>query len=258
MPTPTCPWCRRTIPREDINVGENVAYCRECHVANLLSDLAQSHAITEVNLDEPPEGAWLHHNEWRTEIGATNRSAGSATVFLFFALFWNGIVSVFVAIAVYGTLKNLHMAIPKWLPAIQFEGGVMSPRMAICLWLFLLPFIAVGLGMTLMVLLNLFGQTLVEIEDRRDGVIFVGFGSRGWRWKFNAADVTSVRLVEKTSEDGKTSFIRIETRQGKQIDFGTLLTPERRQFMLGALQNSLRVGALLAESIPHRSSLIRD
>ncbi|MGA3008106.1 MAG: hypothetical protein ABSE59_09475 [Opitutaceae bacterium] len=40
--------------------------------------------------------------------------------------------------------------------------------------------------------------------------------------------------------EGRDNFsILVETREGKQIKFGSLVTNERRQFMVGALRKTL-------------------
>lgn len=80
-------------------------------------------------------------------IGATHRSIGSAIGLLLFALFWNGIVSVFVLFAIAGTLKQFNIGLPEWFPAPNMNGEPMSLGMVLFLWIFLTPFIAIGLGM---------------------------------------------------------------------------------------------------------------
>jgi len=54
----------------------------------------------EANLDvtRPPSGAWYQSSALGAVIGATHRSLGSALGLFAFSAFWNGIVSVFVAL----------------------------------------------------------------------------------------------------------------------------------------------------------------
>jgi len=88
MPTPVCSKCRRTIPPDEINVANDVAYCRDCNISYRLSELTFGGDIS-VNLDlnHPPKDAWFVNDGGGTVIGATNRSLGTAFGLLFFALF---------------------------------------------------------------------------------------------------------------------------------------------------------------------------
>lgn len=240
MPTPTCCKCRRVIPGDDINVAKDLAYCRECNLSYRLSDLTfNDNASTNVDLNRPPGGAWYRTDGGGAVIGATNRSFGTAFGMLFFALFWNGIVSVFVVFAIAGTLHNLHVPQPAWFPAPKMNGGEMGPGMVLFLWLFLTPFIGVGLFVASMCLSGLFGRTEVKIEGARGG-IFTGVGALGWRRNFDASQVRDVRINQTRNSQGNDTFtILIETREGKQLKLGSLLSNERRQFVLGALRRSL-------------------
>jgi len=240
MPMPTCSKCRRVIPSDDINVAQDVAYCRQCNISYRLSELAFGNDIsTNVDLNRPPKGAWYRSDGGGTVIGATNRSLVAAFGLLFFALFWNGIVSVFVTFAISGTLHVLHVPLPDWFPAPKMNGGDMGLGMVLFLWLFLTPFIAVGLFVLSMCLTSLFGCTEAKVENTR-GTLFTGVGPVGWKRKFDASQVRDVRIYEGRSNNGNNTYsILIETREGKQLKVGSLLTNERRQFVLGALKRTL-------------------
>jgi hypothetical protein len=240
MPTPTCPKCRRVIPSDDINVAKDVAYCRDCNVSYPLSDLTSSDDVSaNVDLNRPPKGAWYVSNGGGMVIGATNRNLGMAFGTLFFTLFWNGIVSVFVSIVISGTLHNLHVSLPAWFPAPKMNGGDMTWGMTLFMWLFLTPFIAIGLFMASLCLSSLFGCTEVKIENTR-GTIFTGVGPLGWKRKFDASQVRDVRINQSFNRNGQqTSVLLIELRDGKQMKLGSLLSNERRQFFLGALRRTL-------------------
>jgi hypothetical protein len=107
MPTPTCPRCRRIIPPEDVNVANNVAYCRTCNFSHSLAGLTLDEPLdAAVDLNRPPQGAWLVNDGGGTAIGASHRSLGAAAGLLFAALFWNGIVSIFVMLAISGTSRR--------------------------------------------------------------------------------------------------------------------------------------------------------
>jgi hypothetical protein len=239
MPTPICPKCRRVIPADDINVAQDVAYCRGCNASYRLSNLTFGNDFgASVDLNRPPPGAWCRSDGGGTVIGAVNRSPGLAFGGIFIALFWNAIVSVFVYFAVVSTLHHLHVPLPAWLPVPKSNGGDVPLGLTIFLWLFLTPFIAIGLYLLCTCLSVLFGRTEARIEGPR-GTLFTGFGPLGWHRQFDASQVKDVRLHESHTQNGNSSFsILLETRDGKQFKFGSLLRNERRQFVLGALQRT--------------------
>lgn len=240
MPTPVCSKCRRTIPPDDINVANDVAYCRDCNIAYRLSELAADDASSAaLDLHRPPPGAWYASDGGGTVIGATNRNLGTAAGLLFFALFWNGIVSVFVSLAISGTLHVLHVPLPGWFPAPKMNGGDMGTGMVLFLWLFLTPFITVGVAVAAGCLNCLFGRTEVRVSGTQ-GAIFTGVGALGWRRRFDASQVKTVSVVDNYNSKGQNTVnLLLETRDGKQIKFGSLLSGERRQFVLGALRKTV-------------------
>jgi hypothetical protein len=232
------------IPSDDVNVANDVAYCRECNLSYQLSALtrdAENDAGVEVN--HPPAGAWRRNDGMGTVIGATHRSLGTAIGALAVALFWNGIVSVFVLIAIAGTLRHLHVPVPHWFPAPDMNGGPMSVGMTIFLWIFLTPFIVIGMVMIGTFLSCLAGRTEVQVHNA-EGVVFSGIGALGWRRRFDASAVQQVRIDDKQWRDNdggrqRKACIVIETREGKQIKFGTMLREERRRFVAAAARNTL-------------------
>jgi hypothetical protein len=136
MVIPTCSKCGKAIPSEDVNVANDVAYCRACNVSHQLSALTQGTELeATVDLNQPPAGAWYTNDGTGSVIGATRRSLGTAIGALAFGLFWNGIVSVFVLVALAGTLRHLGITLPHWFPAPNMNGSPMSVGMTIFLWI---------------------------------------------------------------------------------------------------------------------------
>lgn len=244
MVTPVCQKCRKTIPAEDINVAQDVAFCRWCNVAYVLSELTRETVETQtVDLSRPPEGAWVRNDGvWRI-IGATHRSLKSAAGLLFFCLFWNGIVSVFVLLALASTLQHLGVQLPEWFPTPDMKKNSMPLGMTIFLWLFLTPFILIGLGMFFAFLSSLMGRTEVRLRSS-EGVIYSGIGPFKWPRRFVPAEVKKVRLVEEPHVGSKgrmhvNKSIVLELDNGKPIHFGSALSQERRAFMAAALRQEL-------------------
>ncbi|MEO6035671.1 MAG: hypothetical protein ABIQ35_10480 [Verrucomicrobiota bacterium] len=242
--TPTCSKCGRTIPDVDVNVASDVAFCRNCHLAHKLSALVHGVALDkQVDLDRPPAGAWHRSSVMGPVIGATHRSIGAVFGLLAVSLFWNGIVSVFVLLAISATLRNLDVNVPEWFPAPKMNGSTMGTGMTLFLWIFLTPFIAIGLGMLGGLLSALAGRTEVQIRPAA-GVVFNGIGPVGWRRRFDPSTVKDVRIenpVWRDSDGDRRSktYIVIETQEGKLIKFGSILREERMRFVAAALRNVL-------------------
>jgi hypothetical protein len=244
MSTPTCPKCGQSIPADDINVEKDIAFCRACNLMHKLSALVQVNDLQSgVDLNDPPPGAWRRQEGVETVVGATHRALGMALAALVFCLFWNGIVSLFVLHNAAATFRLLHIPAPAWFPAAKMNGGPMGVGMTIFLWIFLTPFMAIGLGMFWSFLSSLGGRTEVRITGAQ-GVVFTGIGPVGWRRRFEPATITDVRIEDRSWNDRNgnprsNSFIVLETREGKQIKFGTSLSNERRKFVAAAVRRAV-------------------
>src|SRR6476469_5804334 len=132
--TPTCPACQGIIPSVDVNVANDIAFCRACNLSYRLSALTHGTAINEkIDVTRPPAGAQFRRDGGGTVITASHRSLGTAIGTLLLCLFWNGIVSVFVLVATAATLHNLGVVVPSWFPAPTMNGSTMSVGMTIFL-----------------------------------------------------------------------------------------------------------------------------
>jgi len=246
MVTPTCTRCKRPIPSNEINVAQDVAYCRACNLSYQLSTLTQGGEVDPAaDVNNPPAGAWYRVEGTETVIGATHRSVGTAFGALLFGLFWNGIVSVFVTLAMASTLRLMGFAPPSWFPAPRMNGGPMGWGLTLFLWIFLLPFIVIGLAMMGAFVSSIAGRTEVRI-DNDEAVVFSGIGRLGSRRRFARSDATGIRLDIRQWRDSdgdrhRNSNIVIELREGKPVRFGSTLTEPRRRFVAAAVRQSLGI-----------------
>jgi hypothetical protein len=240
--TPTCPKCKGVIPSEDVNVANDIAFCRRCNAANRLSDLTLGVVVDEaVDASRPPAGTWFRRDGAGTVIGSTHRSVGQALGLLFVCLFWNGIVSVFVLLALGSTLHHLGVPLAHWFPGPGSKSNL-PVGMTIFLWLFLTPFLLVGAAMLSAFLSALGGRTELKIEGDQC-VLFTGIGPVGLRKRFLRSDVRDVRIEDKRWRDSdgdsrRNTNIVIQTTE-KAIKLGSMLTPERRQFVAGCAKKQL-------------------
>ena len=239
--TPRCPRCKQVIPSEDINVAGDVAFCRHCDLSHRLSALTSGTVVDEdVDINQPPAGCWFTHEGDVLAVGATHRALGQAFGLLFMSLFWNGIVSVFVTLAVSSTLRHLGLRPPAWFPALK--GASAPVGMTIFLWLFLTPFIAIGLVLLATFLSSLGGRTEIRIEGEQ-GTLFSGIGPVGFRKRFSSREVKDIRIeenqwVDRSGYSRRRAQAIIETDRNS-IPFGSMLTPQRRRFVAGALKREL-------------------
>ena len=244
MTTPTCAKCKRVISGDDVNVAADVAYCRACNLSYKLSTLTLGGELNEgLDLSQPPAGAWRRNDGSGMVIGATHRALGGALGALGIAAFWNGIVSIFVLVATASTLQILHVPVPEWFPSPDMKCNSMGTGMTIFLWIFLTPFILIGLAMLGAFLSFLGGRTEVRIGNS-EGVVFTGFGPIGYRRRFDPRRVKNVRIDDRPWRDRdngsqRKTYVVIETSEGKLIKFGSSLKEERRKFVAAAVRHAL-------------------
>lgn len=160
------------------------------------------------------------------------------------AVFWNGIVSVFVFVNVASTLNLLGIPVPEAFPAPTMEGEPMGWGMTLFLWIFLTPFILVGLGILAALVGALMGRTVVRLRPG-EGVVFSGIGSWGKRQRFDPGSIRTVLLEEATEakpgkiRSGSGQEIVLKTAQGGEIRLGSDLPPARRMFVAATLARLL-------------------
>jgi hypothetical protein len=234
-----CPDCSEEIPGDDVNVEEGVAYCRACgsltRLADILEDAEDTDEHGPVDVTEPPRGCRIEDEGNVIRVIASARSVGTALGALLAGGFWNGIVSIFVLVAISGTLNLIFGSVPTWFPAPNMNGQTMGLGMVLFFWIFLTPFILIGAGMAFAFVNALFGRCEVRLRGR-DGTIFTGVGPIGWRRRFDASAVTSVR-------GGKTTWSQNDERQrcivihaAKKHRLASCLTGKRRAWMTTVLR----------------------
>ncbi|MDX2132168.1 MAG: hypothetical protein SFY69_08955 [Planctomycetota bacterium] len=240
----TCPTCRVCIDVSDVNIAEGVGLCRGCGKVFRLSRLVEAsegESLREAAVGEPPEGCWATDDGVEIVVGASTRSVGGAIGTLAVSLFWNGIVSVFVLLAISGTIKAAGFTPPGWFPAPMMNGSGMGLGMTIFLWIFLTPFIVIGLAMLGAFVMSLGGRVEVRVRDAA-GELFTGIGPVGWTRRFHAAGVTRVAVEHrrwKDSDGDARSKQEIVVEADRTLRFGSYLPDERRTFVAGKLADVL-------------------
>lgn len=225
-------------------MATDLALCRRCSESYALAELLRNRELQD-RLDHTPTppGVWQRTTARGVALGASHRSVGGALGTLAMAVFWNGIVSVFVLLNTASTLNLMGVTLPAWFPAPVMNGGDMGLGMTLFLWIFLTPFLLVGAALLGAAALCLGGRSEVTIEPTT-ATIFTGLGALGWKRRFDPVDVSAVGVRQKrwTDSDGDAQSkqeIVLELRNGKKLKFGSTLPEERRNHLAALLQRAL-------------------
>lgn len=220
-----CPTCGRPIPPEDINIAQDVAMCRACNAVMSVSGAvhgtnAPVSSPTPIVFDPaaPPPGAWYHDDGVETVIGATTRSPAAVFLVPFF-LVWGG-----------GSLGGIYGS--------QIASGKFDPILS----LFGLIFVAGSCAIGSFAMMSLCGK--VEVRMRQgQGTVFVGVGPFGWRKRFETPGTVAVREDWAGWSRGKRPQRSIIVEGVERLKFGSMLTSERRAFVMEGLRRVLNPGA---------------
>jgi hypothetical protein len=227
----TCPLCRAKIATADINVSTDVALCRACGntfrlsevvggsgmVSSLISAIGSTIGAPSgpVDLNSPPEGAWYEPTADGFTAGATTRS-WMALFIVPFTCVWAG-GSMF---GIYGT---------------QFIKGHFSLGPS----LFGIPFVIGSVLLVSWCAMSVAGKVTVSVQGDRLA-IFTGVGPFGLTRISSLSDFKTAREdfgYGSMNTNRQSRVIRLEG--ARAMAFGSMLTVERRYFLLSALQSAL-------------------
>ncbi|HMO13640.1 MAG TPA: hypothetical protein PKD64_04250 [Pirellulaceae bacterium] len=245
---PRCPACDQELTAEEINIKEGVGLCPSCGKLSRLSELNHGPQSMEEMLDNPPQGCSVTPWGQGAVVRVSSRSVGGFFAAAGFALFWNGIVSIFVLIAVAGLYTNLVGPLPEWFPSpvgseagkVEAEGSLPGLGMTLFLCVFLIPFVLVGMFMVWTALFCLFGITKVSL-DALESYVSTGIGFLSWKRRFDANQVREILITEPISHSEGRSTKVVEIRADKTIKFGSGLSAEKQAWTV-AVMNAMLLG----------------
>lgn len=239
MVTNICPACGQPLAIDDINIKEGVGLCRACGKLSSLSAIAEVPSADPTQLAKPPEGcSFAEPMGGGLIVQASLRSIGGALGMLGACLFWNGIVSIFVLIAIAGLYTHLIGPLPHWFPLPSGKSGKpfdMPLGMTLFLCIFLIPFVTIGLILICTFFTMVMGRIEVSV-NAGIGRVRTGFGPFNWTRKFDASKVTRVvdGMSSWSSNNQHKPVVQLET-DGNVVKFGSMLTQRRREWMIGLL-----------------------
>ena len=120
---PHCPSCDYHITQQDINITEGVALCSKCGQLSQLSELNYLRFSANGSVQDTPKQVHLVTDREQIKIKISLFSIFSFLGSLFVAVFWCGITSVFLSLAVAAVCYNTIGYVPDWLPVPGLEDG---------------------------------------------------------------------------------------------------------------------------------------
>lgn len=221
-----CPKCRRPVAGEDISIANDMAMCRKCDEVFALSQFANpaGDAGFQVDLNNPPSGAWVRPIYDGVEIGATTRHPW--VLFLVpFMIVWSG----FSLGGIYGR-------------------QIISWRFDPCMSIFGIPFLLGTIVLGSFVLMMICGKTTVTIT-RRGGELFTGIGRIGIRKLFDPSKAVTVELEPPAYPQywHRRLVIVLNDRRIRAVTF--TMRDERLDFLVGASRLVLRQQDPLAATV---------
>lgn len=208
-----------------MNVAADVAVCRECDEAFNISTLLGTEPVTIRNagwVTDAPDSFDIHQTPpgisyenyglgWR--IAATTRN-GAAFFLVPFMCVWSG-----------GSLGGIY--------GTQIFNGKFELMQS----LFGIPFLLGTLLFGSIALLSVVGRTVIRSDDMDEdaGSIFLGIGPIGWTTRFRWSEV--LRVEEGSSGNNAKQLTLV--RDKGDIHFGSMLSEQRRRYVLHALRQLL-------------------
>lgn len=235
---PICRQCRQKIPPADVNPAADVAYCRRCNLAMRLSEIiSDSSALGSFDPARPPRGVHVEGGASGLVLRASHRSWLEALGLLLMSLVWNSIVLSFVVFALNVSLQRMGVPLPEWWPAPANREGLAFPLgVIIFLWIFLLPFIVVGVALVGRAVFHLAGGTTVRLRPGL-GEIFTGIEPLGRTWRFDPCDVAEVKIRERAKNSATILEGLLSLADGSEIPFGGSLPRERLRYLAAGIRS---------------------
>jgi len=211
-----CPECKSDVPRTDVDMSSETAFCWHCQKNFACKDWIESALVTPESLQHPPIGAAYEQSPDGFKVVV---STGSYR-WLFFlpaACFWSKLAYLF-------TWALLH---PKSIE--PGAGWVLIPVLTL--------FYLLGAALWGGALMPIFGKVAIRV-DGDSGSIFTGIGVLGWRRRFNWRGVERIRLTTFYSKKWNREQITLEGDEVIQVARG--VSHDRLCYLLTALRQNHR------------------
>lgn len=240
-----CPNCDATIGVEAMNIQEGVALCSGCGELSRLSQLNWNRRSMAETLAKPPKGCRLVEDGQRVVVTVSMRSWQGLFVAAGISLFWNGILSIFVLIAIGGLYSNWVGPLPDWYPVPglkegkpEMNGAPMDLGTTYFLCIFLIPFLLVGAGMLGAMVLQWIGKVEVVL-DELDSFVATGTSWACWKKRFDPQQVVAIEYRAKALQsDGEEKRV-LHLMADRTVVFGSMLSPDQLEWLRVVLRAML-------------------
>ncbi len=232
-----CPICGARLPLESIRIKDGTADCPSCGQVSRLSEVVSMRRSHSEVLKRLPKGCSVQDLGDRIAIVVSLQSLRNTLASIGIALFWNGIVSVFLLSEVGSLYQHFIGPLPAWFPSIA-KGEKMHLGMTLGILLFLLPFIAIGIFLLGGILMSIGGKIQIEIAQTMAN-IRIGLGPFQWKDAFDPSQVKDVRLEESAPDSDESYTKRIAIDADKVIRFGSQLEDDRSEWLFAVLHTYL-------------------
>lgn len=231
-----CPKCKSAIDVADLNMAQGVALCRVCGDLKMLSEVMSVPVMDPADASQPPAGCRVE--DWGSGVRyeASCRSIPAAIGTGIFATFWNGVTWTILLNFLSGATTQSTGSSPQTTPAEHDPAGTQA-GLAFA-FLFMIPFVAIGIGMAIGFIVSVFGKVVVTIEGD-EGRVRTGVGVLSWTRRFDVGAVKAVTL-------GQTSYLvnnqhkpLIVIEGAKTLKFGSGLSDRRRKWLAAMLAERL-------------------
>ena len=200
-------------------LGTNAPTANACE-SNIAANHASPVPLDALDFDHPPRGIKM---ERTPDGGVVIRSRifnGAAVFLIIFTVFWNGIASIFVCDALGKTAQKYGWDIS--LPNMKTSGTDMSLG---GYWLFLTPFILIGIVTALLAIRGVFGKCVIAVSHN-EASVFTGVGVLGKTQRFNPQSVKRLGRYHAYSQNKQPVYnLLIEMHNGRGVKlpgFGTV------------------------------------
>jgi hypothetical protein len=242
MRTLTCSSCGAAISQENINVAKDFFYCPACQKAGTISAQISDVEISADYSRGAPAGTWERSEMNRLVVGARCFEWGALLGQLFTAVFWNGILSLFLLVFGVFTLQSLKVPLPEQLNFIEKKPENFPPGMLVFFWLFITPFVAIGLWMIYSVFDTLFGK-IELLFDRGNLVIKRSVGPFSTEKNIQLANLAGLAIkAASTTKSGNPINYQIELteRDGIIHKLGRGIPTNRLGYLLHKIRQQSR------------------
>lgn len=234
MPHYACPTCAGSLSTSDLNISQGVALCRNCGSLSRLAELIHNDLPSEEILDHPPSGCSQHRGTEGVQLRVSHRSMLNAGGLLFFCVFWNSMVSMFLVMVLGSLYIHVFGPLPSWIPAPN-QGSPLPLSGALIMGAFLTPFVLIGIWVFCRVIMAIGGSTSFTVGAERV-VISSGVGPLRWNRQIELSTIRQIGLHwTSQGKSGQTPEIEIQTTK-KPIYFGSDLPRYRLDWICASLR----------------------